>query len=86
MNALLNCCRAHAADVLHTVHAILFKGDLVKSSFVSLSEALIICIAAVVHDVEHPGRPSCYALILSKNLASPCKRLCMHACMLFDVN
>lgn len=52
----MGSCRAHAADVLHTVHAILYKGKLVDSRFVSRWEALICYIAAVVHDVEHPGK------------------------------
>ncbi len=51
----MELCRAHAADVLHTVHAILYKGNLVDSRFMSQWEALICYIAAVVHDVEHPG-------------------------------
>ncbi|BDA49607.1 probable cAMP-specific 3',5'-cyclic phosphodiesterase 4C at C-terminar half [Coccomyxa sp. Obi] len=37
------------------MHAILHKGNLVDSRFVSRWESLICYIAAVVHDVEHPG-------------------------------
>ena len=48
-------CRAHAADVLHTVHCTLYCGGLVSSRFVSSLEVLACYIAAVVHDVEHPG-------------------------------
>ena len=48
-------CRAHAADVLHTVHCTLYCGGLVSSGFVSKLEVLACYIAAVVHDVEHPG-------------------------------
>ena len=48
-------CRAHAADVLHTVHCTLYCGELVSSGFVSGLEVLACYIAAVVHDVEHPG-------------------------------
>jgi hypothetical protein len=48
--------RAHAADVLHTVHCALHCGKLVSSGFVSSLEVLACYIAAVVHDVEHPGK------------------------------
>ncbi|CAL8464523.1 g4058 [Coccomyxa elongata] len=57
------CETAHAADVLHTVHAILYKGNLVDSRFMSQWEALICYIAAVVHDVEHPVMKQHFALI-----------------------
>ena len=61
--------------MLQTVHAILFQGNLVRSSIVSLSEALVSYIAAVVHDVEHPGIPNDEFPVLSI-LALICEASC----------
>ena len=41
--------------MLHTVHCTLHRGGLMAAGFVSSFEALACYIAAVVHDVEHPG-------------------------------
>ena len=41
--------------MLHSVHCTLHRGGLVGAGFVSSFEALACYIAAVVHDVEHPG-------------------------------
>ena len=46
--------------MLHPVHCMLHAGGLVRAGFVSGFEALACYIAAVVHDVEHPG--ACPAL------------------------
>jgi len=53
--ALIHVRRAHAAGVLHTVYCTLLHGGLAGGGFVSNLEVLACCIAAVVHDVEHPG-------------------------------
>lgn len=54
----MNGCREHAADVLHTVHCTVQRGGLAASGFVSSLEVLACYIAAMVHDVEHPGEKS----------------------------
>lgn len=46
--------------MLHTVHCTLHRGGMMAAGFVSGFEALACYIAAVVHDVEHPGE--CCAL------------------------
>ncbi len=47
--------RAHAADVLQSVHAILHGGEFIKGDFISDREVLACYLAAMVHDAEHPG-------------------------------
>ena len=48
--------------MLHMVHCTLHRGGLVAAGLVSGFEALACYIAAVVHDVEHPGeRPALWA-------------------------
>ena len=48
-------CRAHAADVLQSTHAILHGSEVLRGNFIDEREVLACYLAAMVHDAEHPG-------------------------------
>jgi cAMP-specific phosphodiesterase 4 len=60
-------CALHASDVLQTIHAFLQTSGLV--AMLSQLEVLAILVAAVVHDVDHPGVNNPYLVATKDDLA-----------------
>ena len=59
----------HACDVLQTTHVILKEGDFLSKTILNREDVFAILIAAMIHDIKHPGVSNNYLISSYNKLA-----------------